>query len=83
LFIKEQQVTEDLAKFESTNARVQKLARQLQEKAADIEKDRLLLSQRLQQCDALESQLKVWQKQLERGQKTSSNGENFEEQDSA
>lgn len=64
---KEKEVAAETARNKTTQARVQELAEMLQTKAAEIERDSRSLSKRMEDCDALESQLTQWQSQLESG----------------
>jgi chromosome segregation ATPase len=51
--------------YQSAHTRVQQMARQLQKKEEQMSRERQRLLERLQECDALESQLSDWQHQLE------------------
>lgn len=64
LEMKETKVTADVVKCENAQARIHKLTLQLQEKAEALGKEQVVVSQRMRDCDLLESQLKNWQKQL-------------------
>jgi hypothetical protein len=62
---REKQVKIDIERGELANKKVLELAQSLKQRAADLDRDRLILENRIQNCDSLEKQLNVWQQQLE------------------
>ena len=66
LCAKEQQLESELLKNQTTQTRLQDLALMLRKKAQQLEKESQSVARRMEECDALESELHVWQNQLER-----------------
>ncbi|GAX25641.1 hypothetical protein FisN_15Lh007 [Fistulifera solaris] len=62
---REKQIKFDMEKGELANKKVLELAQTLKQQAADLDRDRQILENRIQSCDSLEKQLNVWQQQLE------------------
>jgi len=62
---KEISLSAEYEQYQGAHSRVQQMARELQKKEGQMSSERQRLLERLQECDALESQLSDWQTQLE------------------